>query len=122
MTGLASLVSGVLEALAGLGTSASGMLGDRLELAALELREARIRLIQTVVLACAGVVLSLFGLMLLGLAAVYALPPQWRLHALAALGGLGLLAGLWALVSLRRRMVPLFAQTLAELKKDRQCF
>jgi uncharacterized membrane protein YqjE len=116
------LLSGVVEALAGLGTSAAGMVGDRLELAALELREAKIRLIQVLALVCAGVVLTLFGLMLLGLAAIYLVPPQWRLHALAALGGLGLLAGLWVLVSVRRRMTPLFAQTLDELKKDRQCF
>lgn len=122
MTGLSSFVSGLLEALGGLGSTGAGMLGDRLELAALELREAKIRLIQALILVCAGVVLSLFGLILLVLAAVYALPPQWRLHGLSALGALGLLAGLWAFLSLRRRMARPFAQTLAELGKDKECF
>jgi uncharacterized membrane protein YqjE len=122
MNGLSSFVSGLLEAMGGLGSTGTGMLGDRLELAALELREAKIRLIQALILTCVAVVFSLFGIILLVLAVVYALPDQWRLHALAALGVLGLLAGLGAFLSLRRRMVQPFAQTLTELNKDKQCF
>ena len=122
MNGLSSFVSGLLEAMGGLGSTGAGMLGDRLELAALELREAKIRLIQALILVCVGVVFSLFGIILLVLAVVYALPHQWRLHALAALGVLGLLAGLGAFFSLRQRMAQPFTQTLAELEKDKQCF
>lgn len=101
------------------------MIGDRLELAALELREAKIHFIQVVILACMGTALCLFGLALLIVASTLALPPEWRLHWLVAMAGISLLVGLLAFLSLRRRISrrPLaFAQTLAELEKDKACF
>jgi len=125
MAGLTSLFSGLFEALGSLGSTGTGMFGDRLELAGLELREAKIRLVQFLILCLAGTGLSLLGLILLALAVVYALPPQWRLPALAALGAASLLAGLAAFLALRsriRRAPPAFAQTLEELRKDKACF
>jgi uncharacterized membrane protein YqjE len=61
----------------------SGMTGqilqDRLELVALELREAKIRFIQALLLVCVGAVFSLLGLLLLVQAGVSVLAPEWSL-------------------------------------------
>jgi uncharacterized membrane protein YqjE len=122
-------VSSALLELAGaagrLGGQAALVLKDRLELLALELREDRIRVVQVLILAFLGAALVLFGLLLLVAAALYALPPEWRLAglilaAVAALGG-----GAAALCSLRRRIRSgpgVFAQSIAELEKDKACF
>ncbi|MBU1229047.1 MAG: phage holin family protein [Proteobacteria bacterium] len=124
-----SAMSSALQDLAGaagrLGGLAAGILKDRLELLALELREGKVRIIQVLILAFLGTALVLFGLFLLILAGVYALPEQWRLAGLFVAGLATLLGGLAALCSLRRRLGArsgLFAQTLAELEKDKACF
>ena len=125
MTGLSSFVAEFFGVAGRLGGEGVGILGDRLELAALELREAKIRLIQAVILACAGTALCLLGLTLLVVAATLALPPEWRVYGLVAIAGFSLVAGLTAFFSLRRRMArrPLaFSQSLAELEKDKTCF
>lgn len=108
-----------------LGGQAAGLLKDRLELLALELREDKIRLTQALILALAGVGLLGLGLVLLGCAAVLALPPEWRVPALAVLGVVALIVGALALVGVRRRLsarAGLLAQSIAELKKDAECF
>lgn len=124
-----SAMSSALQDLAGaagrLGGLAAGILKDRLELLALELREGKVRIIQVLILAFLGTALVLFGLFLLVLAGVYALPEQWRPVGLFVAGLATLLGGLAALCALRRRLGPrsgLFAQTLAELEKDKTCF
>ncbi|MHC1699759.1 MAG: phage holin family protein [Humidesulfovibrio sp.] len=124
-----SSVSDALKELAGaagrLGGLAAETLGDRLELLALELREDRIRIIQVLVLAFAGAALVLFGLMLVVVAAIYALPPEWRLSGLVAAALLALAGGAAALCALKRRLRSgpgLFAQSMAELEKDKACF
>jgi uncharacterized membrane protein YqjE len=125
MAGLPSFVTELFGVAGRLGGAGLDMLGDRLELAALELREANIRFIQALILACAGTILCLFGLGLLILAAVFALPLEWRLLGIGVMAGLSLLGGLAAFLSLRRRISerPLtFAQSLAELEKDKTCF
>ncbi len=121
--------SSALEELAGsagrLGGQAAGLLKDRLELLALELREDKIRLTQALILALAGVGLLGLGVVLLGCAAVLALPPEWRAPALALLGVAALVIGAVALAGVRRRLSArqaLFAQSIAELKKDAECF
>lgn len=108
-----------------LGGQAAGLFKDRLELLALELREDKIRLTQALILALAGVGLLGLGFVLLGAAAILALPPEWRVPALALLGVGALIAGVLALVGVRRRLSArsgLLAQSIAELKKDAQCF
>ena len=101
------------------------MLQDRLELLSLELREAKIRLVQALLLACIGVVFSLLGLLLLVLAGVYALPPEWRLYGLELAATASILAGVAVFIALLRHLArkPLaFDQSLTELKKDTTCF
>ena len=119
------IISGFTGAAGRVGGIAAQILEDRLELLALELREAKIRFVQALVLACVGVVFSLLGLLLLVLTGVYVLAPEWRLYGLAVAAAAGLLAGAGVFTILRRHLErkPLaFDQSLAELKKDTACF
>jgi uncharacterized membrane protein YqjE len=114
-TGAAGRLSGV----------AAQILEDRLELLALEVREAKIRLVQALLLACIGVVFSMVGLLLLVLAGVYVLPPELRMYGLVAAAAVGILAGVIVFILLSRHLgrKPLaFDQSIAELKKDMKCF
>jgi len=122
---LSSLVDGVTQNLGRLGRDGVGLVSDHLELAALELREAKVLLAQAMVLASVGAALCVLALGLLFAAADLALPPEWRPLGLAAMGAASLLGGVVALFSLKRRLSkrPLvFSQTLAELEKDKACF
>ena len=76
MDRLTEIVSGVAEAAGRIGEVAGETAQDRLELVALELREAQIRMLQFLLLACTGVVFALLGLVLALLTALYALPPE----------------------------------------------
>ena len=125
MNRLPMIFSGITGTAGRFGTLATQILQDRLELLALELREAKIRFIQIVLLACTAVIFSLLGLLLLVLAAVYVLPPEWRLYGLAVAAVASILAGTAAFIILCRYLErkPLaFEQSLAELKKDTTCF
>lgn len=120
-----SFMTECLKGVGRLGGVGADMLGDRLELAALELRQEEIRLVQVLFLVCLGTALCLVGLVLLLLAVVFALPAEWRLYGLAAMAFVSLLGGLGAYWSLRRRLSgqnPAFAQSVAELRKDKACF
>jgi uncharacterized membrane protein YqjE len=122
---LSLIISGFTGAAGRFGGIAAQIIQDRLELLALELREAKIRFVQALLLACMGVVFSLLGLLLLVLAGVYALAPEWRLYGLAVAATASLLAGTTVFIVLRRHLKrkPLaFDQSLAELKKDTTCF
>ncbi len=100
-------------------------LQDRLELLALELREAKIHFIQALLLVCIGVVFALLSLGLIVTAGLYILPSEWQLVGLAVLALVSMLAAIIIFIVLYRRLgrKPLaFAQSLAELKKDAACF
>ena len=125
MERLPLFISGFSGAAGRLGGIATQILEDRLELLALELREAKIRFVQSLLLACMGVVFSLLGLLLLVLAGVYLLAPEWRLYGLAGAAVASILAGTAVFVVLYRslqRKTLAFDQSLAELKKDTICF
>ena len=125
MDRLPLFISGFSGAAGRLGGIATQILEDRLELLALELREAKIRFIQSLLLACMGVVFSLLGLLLLVLAGVYLLTPEWRLYGLAGAAVASMLAGTAVFFVLYRhlqRKTLAFDQSLAELKKDTICF
>jgi uncharacterized membrane protein YqjE len=125
MDRLPLIISGFTGAAGRLGGIAAEILQDRLELLALELREAKIRFVQALLLAWFGVIFSLLGLLLLVLAGVYVLAPEWRLYGLAVAAAASMLAGAAVFIVLRRHLErkPLvFDQTLAELKKDTSCF
>ena len=125
MDRLPMFISGITGAAGRLGGTASEILQDRLELLALELREAKIRFIQAVLLVCMAVIFSLLGLLLLILAGLYVLPPESRLYGMIGAAVVSILAGAIASFALRRHLQqkPLaFDQSLAELKKDATCF
>jgi uncharacterized membrane protein YqjE len=125
MDRLPQIITGFTGAAGRFGGIAAQILQDRLELLGLELREAKIHFVQAFLLACMGVVFSLLGILLLVLAAMYFLAPEWRLYGLAVAAAASLLAGVAAFIVLRRRLErkpPAFDQSLAELKKDIACF
>ena len=100
-------------------------LKDRIELLGLELREDKVRLVQALILACTGVVFALLGLILGVLAILFLLPQELRAAGMGALAGACLASAAWAFAGLKRRLSGrrhMFAQTLAELEKDKQCF
>ena len=125
MNRLHSSIFGFTGAASRLGGVGVQILQDRLELFALEMREAKIRFVQALILVCFGVVFSLLGLLLLVLAGVYALPLEWRLFGLAVAAVASLLVGVSAFLGLLRvlgRKPLAFDQSLSELKKDTACF
>jgi len=124
MSGVANALKELAGAASRLGGLATDTLGDRLELLALELREDRVRVLQLLILAFAGSALVLCGLVLLAAAAVLALPAEWRVAGLVLAAAAALAAGGAAMCSLKRRLKGpgLFAQSVAELKKDKACF
>lgn len=108
-----------------LGETTLTILEDRMELFALELREAKLRFFQALLWAGMAVMTTVFGLLLLVVAGLYVLPGEWRVYLLVGMGGLALGIGGMAFVVLGRHLDrrPLaFDQTLAELKKDAACF
>ncbi|MBU1041435.1 MAG: phage holin family protein, partial [Proteobacteria bacterium] len=122
MSGVGTALKELAGAAGRLGGLATETLGDRLELLALELREDRVRILQQLILAIAGSALVLCGIMLLAAAAIIALPPEWRLWGLVLAAAAALLLGAAALCALKRRLTAgpgLFAQSVAELKKDK---
>ncbi len=110
-----------MGALAQLAASALAMLRTRLELAAVELAEARARIKDMVVLAAVGIVLALFALLF---ASLFVIAWFWDTHRLAAVGGVTLFyivvtVGIFArLRQISRNAPPPFAATLEELEND----
>lgn len=103
----------------------SQTLKDRIELLGLELREDKIRLVQVLILACCGVVFALLGLILAVLTILAMLPAEWRALGMGVMAGACLVAAAWAFAGLKSRLTgrgQMFAQTLAELEKDKACF
>ena len=125
MDRLSLIISGFSGAAGRLGGTAVQILQDRLQLLALEVREAKIHLVQALLLACMGVVFSLLGLLLLVLAGLYVLPPEWRFYGFMLAAVVSMLAGWAVFIVLSRhlqRKSLVFDQSLAELKKDMICF
>ena len=119
------IISGCTGSVGRLGGIAAQILQDRLELLALELREAKIRFIQALLLASMGVAFFMLGILLMVLAGVYFLAPEWRLYAIAGAAAGSILTGVTIFFALGQHLKPkqlAFDQSLAELKKDTACF
>ncbi len=125
MDRLPLIFSGFTGTTGRIGGIAGQIIQDRLELLALELREAKIRFIQALLLTCLALVFSLLGLLLLVITGLYLMPPEWRIYGLAIATAVSMLTG-WAIFVLLCRHLsrkPLaFDQSLTELKKDTTCF
>ena len=112
---------GLLDALTRVGANLVSALGHRLELASIELGEARSRLVATLIVSL-GAVLMLGGSV--ALLSAWVVVALWGTIGAAALAWLALfyaLAGAGLLWWLQRRLhadAPLLADTLAELRRD----
>jgi uncharacterized membrane protein YqjE len=112
---------GLLDAVARVGSSLFGMLQNRLELASLEIGEARERFVFTIVASFAAVLL--LGGAVVALTAWIA-AAFWPTVGAAVLGWIALVyaaTGVGLLLWLRARLrddPPLLAETLAELRTD----
>jgi uncharacterized membrane protein YqjE len=106
-----------------LGTLLS-MLQNRIELIGLELQEEKQRIASLLIWTGLAVLFLLLAIILGTFAVIYLLDGTSRTIALIAFTALYVLGALAALAMIRRRVrqVLPFAQTLAELKKDRECF
>lgn len=112
---------GLLAALSEVGGSLLGVLRNRLELAGLELAEARERLLLTLVAALAVVLLAGGAVAALTAWVAVALWPAlgaWVLAAIAAAYAVAAAATLQWLRGRLRDAPPLLAATLAELEQD----
>lgn len=112
---------GLLEAVSRVGGSLIGLLQNRLELASLELDEARENLVLTLVAALAAGLLLAGAVIALSAWIAFAL---WPLFGQAVLGWIALvyaLAGIGLIGWMRNRLKrapPLLGDTLTELKRD----
>jgi uncharacterized membrane protein YqjE len=112
-----------LDSLRNLTGSMVSMVQTRLELASVELAEERTRLMKVALLACFGLVF--FGMALMTFTILVAIL-FWETYRWQAIGAIGViyLVCMAACLLTARRMVrnapPLFADTLAELDKDRE--
>jgi len=112
-----------LESLRNLTGSMVSMVQTRLELASVELAEERTRLMKVALLACFGLVF--FGMALMTFTILVAIL-FWETYRWQAIGAIVViyLVCMAACLLTARRMVrnapPLFADTLAELDKDRE--
>lgn len=116
------LSAGLLSSLRGLLMSGLALAETRLAILSNELEEQKLRLVQGLVMAVAGLFVLSVGLVLFVGLVLLLFWDGYRLPALAALtlGFLG--AGAWLLVSARRRLRSdggPFGATLAELRADR---
>lgn len=112
---------GLLEAVSSVGASLLGLLRNRLELAGIELAEARERLVFTLVAVLAAVLL--FGGAVVALTAwvAVALWPMLGATVLACIAAVYAVAGaasLWWLRGKLQGASPLLGDTLAELRND----
>jgi len=112
---------GLLDAVARVGSNLFGMLQNRLELASIEIGEARERLVFTIVVSFAAVLLLGGAVVTLSAWIAVALWPTLG-HAVLAWIALayGLAGGglMWWLRAKLRNDPPLLADTLAELRTD----
>lgn len=96
----------------------------RLQLAATELEEERLRLVQQLIYGLCALLFAALGLLLTSAWLVLASPPDLRLLVLGSLIGVYLVLGglgLWRWLHLAARKPPLLQATLAELRKDLAC-
>lgn len=125
MNGLPLFITRFTGTVGRVGDAAGQLLEDRLHLLALEMREAKIRLVQAWLLACIGMVFSMLGLLLLALAGIYVLPVELRIYGLVGTAITSIVAAVVVFIVLSRHLgqKPLaFDQSIAELKKDLTCF
>jgi uncharacterized membrane protein YqjE len=115
---------GVVASARQLGSGLLGALAERLELFSLEVQEEKLRLIQLILVASAGVFAGTMALVFVSLTVVYLFWDSARIAALAGLAGFYTLGFLAVIVVFRRFVTAQsrpFAALQRELAKDRAC-
>ena len=113
---------GLLDTLRRLAATIVGIFQNRLELVIVELQEHRLRVIEALWLMAAVVALAFFTLTIAAAGIILLVWREFGVAGLFILSGVGLIATLLVGWRLRARFKewPLLADTLAELRKDRE--
>ncbi|WP_418317531.1 phage holin family protein [Piscinibacter sakaiensis] len=112
---------GLFDAGRRLAGTALAIFQSRLELATLEIGEARSRILSSLAVGLFGVLLLVCGIVALSLCVVWLLWPEFGVWALAGMGVVYLLVGIVMLMKLRqtvRGYPQLLEMTHAELRRD----
>jgi uncharacterized membrane protein YqjE len=120
----ASPAPGIAASARQLGSGLLAALAERLELFSLEVQEEKLRLIQLILVASAGVFAGTMALVFVSLTLVCLFWDSARLAALAGLAGFYTLAFLAVILVFRRFFTAQprpFAGLQGELAKDREC-
>jgi uncharacterized membrane protein YqjE len=114
---------GILASVRGILDSGLSVAENRVELFAVELRQEKCRLVESLIWAVAVVSFAITSLTLLTLAIIILFWENARVAALLALAALYLLGTLLAWRGLRIRLdnTAAFSGTLGEIQKDREC-
>lgn len=114
---------GVFGRLRRLGSTAVGILQNRLELLAVELQEERVRLLDALLLMALVVALGFLTLTMVTVAVLIVLWDKYGVNGLLVVSAAGFVCTLIAYWRLRVRFKnwPFLLGTLAELRKDREC-
>ncbi|CNI49595.1 hypothetical protein CBW53_00705 [Yersinia frederiksenii] len=113
---------GVLDTVHRIATIVVGMVETRVRLAAIELEEEKVTLIQLLMMAGITLLLTAFGLMSLLVLVIWAIDPAYRLIALgsttAVLLALAIIGVIWTLAKARHST--LLGSTRKQLETDRE--
>ena len=115
---------GIFQSLRSLGRSGVEVLQNRLELAAVELEEQKLRLVRMLIFAAVAVFLANTAVLALSATIVLLAGEQARVAVLIGLTVLYITAAAGAFFALRKELrsaSPAFQDSIAELKKDLEC-
>lgn len=114
--------SGVLNSFSRIGAIVIGMVETRLRLIAIELEEEKTTLIQLILMAGITLLFTAFGLMSLLILIFWAIPPEYRLHALTITTVVLLICALiGAIMTLKKsRNSTLLGDTRQQLELDKR--
>lgn len=114
--------SGVLNSFSRIGAIIIDMVETRLRLIAVELEEEKTTLIQLILMTGITLLLTAFGLMSLLILVFWAIPPEYRIHAVAITTAVLLLCALiGAIMTLKKaRNSTLLGETRQQLELDKR--
>ncbi|HTL16811.1 MAG TPA: phage holin family protein [Patescibacteria group bacterium] len=115
---------GILQSLRSLGRSGVEVLQNRLELAAVELEEQKLRLVRMLIFAGSAIFLANTAVLALSATIIVLAGAQARVAVLVGLTVFYTVAAIGALIALRKELrsaPPAFQDSIDELKKDLEC-
>jgi len=124
MDGSETTRSGLMKTLKRLGATVSAIIQNRLELLLVELQEERVHVLNALLLTAVIVALGVFTLAMAAGALSIVVWNEFGVKGLWILSGLGLVGTLLTYWRLRARLRhwSLLPETLAQFKKDRDCW